>query len=74
MSTPIPENVRVGSRIQVSKDRGTVKFCGKVGETKGEWLGIEWDDPSRGKHDGTHQGTCYFTCRYEKHMTVSAYC
>ena len=28
---------------------------------KGEWLGVEWDDPTRGKHDGSHQGKRYFT-------------
>jgi dynactin complex subunit len=63
MSTPIPENVHIGTRIQVGKDRATVKFIGKVGDAQGAWLGIEWDDPARGKHDGTHQGTSYFTCR-----------
>ena len=29
----------------------------------GEWYGIEWDDPDRGKHDGTHEGVKYFECR-----------
>ncbi|XP_077574377.1 tubulin-specific chaperone E isoform X2 [Stigmatopora nigra] len=28
----------------------------------GVWLGVEWDDPSRGKHDGCHQGVRYFAC------------
>lgn len=26
----------------------------------GVWLGVEWDDPDRGKHDGTHEGHTYF--------------
>ena len=26
------------------------------------WLGIEWDDPSRGKHDGATGGKRYFSC------------
>ncbi|KAH7107600.1 RNI-like protein, partial [Auriculariales sp. MPI-PUGE-AT-0066] len=26
------------------------------------WLGVEWDDPQRGKHDGTKDGIQYFTC------------
>lgn len=29
------------------------------------WLGVEWDDPARGKHSGTHLGTTYFTSRVE---------
>lgn len=29
------------------------------------WLGVEWDDPARGKHSGTHLGTAYFTSRVE---------
>ena len=29
----------------------------------GDWLGVEWDDPSRGKHDGSHNGQRYFMTR-----------
>jgi len=29
------------------------------------WLGVEWDDPTRGKHSGTHLGTSYFKSRAE---------
>ena len=29
----------------------------------GLWLGVEWDNPERGKHDGSHEGTVYFKCR-----------
>ena len=28
----------------------------------GEWFGVEWDDVSRGKHSGIHEGVQYFTC------------
>ncbi|KAG8516628.1 Tubulin-specific chaperone E, partial [Galemys pyrenaicus] len=28
------------------------------------WLGVEWDNPERGKHDGSHEGTVYFKCRH----------
>ena len=27
---------------------------------------MEWDDASRGKHSGDHQGLHYFTCRLEQ--------
>ncbi|KAI9320847.1 CAP Gly-rich domain-containing protein [Dichotomocladium elegans] len=53
--------IQVGDRIQIAENLATVRFVGLVEGTKGEWLGIEWDDPKRGKHDGTHQGTRYFT-------------
>ncbi|KAG7553661.1 hypothetical protein FFLO_02946 [Filobasidium floriforme] len=29
------------------------------------WLGVEWDDPARGKHSGTHLGVKYFTSRVD---------
>lgn len=39
-------------------------FVGEVPPTKGTWLGVEWDDPSRGKHCGFHEGIQYFKTRY----------
>ena len=29
----------------------------------GIWIGVEWDDERRGKHDGSHEGRRYFTTR-----------
>lgn len=57
-------NWNVGDRLECDGHRGTILFIGEVPPTKGTWYGVEWDDPSRGKHDGTHQGTAYFTTRY----------
>ncbi|KAG2220549.1 hypothetical protein INT45_004155 [Circinella minor] len=51
----------VGDRIQVNLDFATIRFIGSVDGSKGEWLGVEWDDPARGKHDGSHNGKRYFT-------------
>lgn len=59
----IPDDIQIGTRIQVDRDRATVRFIGAVEGTKGEWLGVEWDEPTRGKHDGTHKGVKYFECR-----------
>ncbi|KAJ3787316.1 hypothetical protein GGU10DRAFT_374062 [Lentinula aff. detonsa] len=53
----------VGDRISYSGHLGTVKFVGNVENTTGIWLGIEWDDPDRGKHDGVKDGKRYFSCR-----------
>ena len=51
----------VGVRIQVNLVFATIRFIGPVDSSKGEWLGVEWDDPTRGKHDGSHNGKRYFT-------------
>ena len=46
--------------------RGTVKYIGTVAtSTKNPdfvWIGVQWDDPSRGKHDGETGGVRYFRC------------
>ncbi|XP_015599649.1 tubulin-specific chaperone E isoform X2 [Cephus cinctus] len=54
------KNYKIGSRIECDGYRGTVKYFGPVGDTKGEWLGVDWDDPTRGKHNGTYDGVEYF--------------
>ncbi|KAN0063488.1 hypothetical protein ACQY0O_003935 [Thecaphora frezii] len=54
----------VGRRVSVGAHRGTVRFFGSVPPSEGEWLGIEWDDATRGKHDGVAaDGTKYFDVR-----------
>ncbi|KAF1943248.1 hypothetical protein EJ02DRAFT_421466 [Clathrospora elynae] len=51
-----------GKRLSFDNQPCTVRYHGEVQGTKGVWLGVEWDDPTRGKHSGEHQGTRYFTC------------
>ncbi|BCR82836.1 putative tubulin-specific chaperone [Aspergillus chevalieri] len=41
----------------------TIRYVGQVEGTSGDWLGVEWDNPTRGKHSGEHNGVRYFTCR-----------
>lgn len=53
----------IPSRIECDGCRGTLKYVGPVGNTKGEWLGIDWDDSTRGKHNGTYEGIEYFQAR-----------
>ena len=46
----------IGKRIQVEKFKGTIRYIGPVATSKKSstiWLGIEWDDENRGKHDGS---------------------
>jgi len=50
----------VGDRIKCDKHSGVVKYIGSVHPHPGVWLGIEWDDPSRGKHSGTVGDVEYF--------------
>ncbi|XP_073257799.1 tubulin-specific chaperone E-like [Porites lutea] len=54
----------VGKRILCEGFRGEIKYVGLVPPTSGEWYGVEWDDHSRGKHDGTHEGVKYFESRH----------
>ncbi|CDO73583.1 hypothetical protein BN946_scf185014.g53 [Trametes cinnabarina] len=52
----------IGTRIYHGGHLGTIKYVGPVEGTAGVWLGVEWDDPTRGKHDGVKDGKRYFTC------------
>ncbi|XP_037575752.1 tubulin-specific chaperone E [Dermacentor silvarum] len=59
------EEVAVGTRVSCDGHYGVVRYCGPVVDTKGTWLGIEWEDPYRGKHNGCHNGVQYFQTRSE---------
>jgi hypothetical protein len=54
--------IEPGERISYLGQIATVRFVGTVKGTSGTWLGVEWDDPTRGKHDGEKNGRQYFTC------------
>ncbi|CAI9177426.1 unnamed protein product [Rangifer tarandus platyrhynchus] len=54
----------IGRRVEVNGEHATVRFSGIVPPVAGLWLGVEWDNPERGKHDGSHEGTVYFKCRH----------
>ena len=43
--------------------RGFCRYVGPVCGQTGTWVGIEWDDSNRGKHDGKHDGERYFECK-----------
>ncbi|KAI9711620.1 MAG: hypothetical protein M1812_007143 [Candelaria pacifica] len=45
----------------------TVRYVGQVKETKGLWLGVEWDDPSRGT--STHPSAASFVRPTRPHDT-----
>lgn len=57
--------ITLGGRVSYSLSLCTVRYIGPI-EGKDPsiiWFGVEWDDPSRGIHDGSYQGKRYFTCR-----------
>ena len=56
------DSYKLGQRIvdPADKARGTIKFLGTVDGTKGSWIGVEWDSPLRGKHNGSHNDKKYF--------------
>jgi dynactin complex subunit len=57
MSVPV-----VGQRRSFDGHLSTIRYVGTVQGTTGDWLGVEWDDASRGKHSGEHKGIRYFSC------------
>lgn len=40
----------------------SVPYFGSCAAFSGTWVGVEWDQPSRGKHDGSTGGVRYFEC------------
>ncbi|CRL24106.1 Cytoskeleton-associated protein, CAP-Gly [Penicillium camemberti] len=62
----------VGQRRSFDGHLSTIRYVGTVQGTTGDWLGVEWDDASRGKHSGEHKGVRYFTCK-SKHPTAGSF-
>ncbi|OZJ06832.1 hypothetical protein BZG36_00065 [Bifiguratus adelaidae] len=58
----LPPTIQPPYRLRVGTEAATLRFRGPLTGTQGEWLGVEWDDPSRGKHNGQHQGEQVFEC------------
>lgn len=59
----IPEFIKINTRIQIDDDYATIKYIGEIQGSAGQWLGVEWDNDTRGKHDGSRNGIVYFSCR-----------
>ncbi|XP_035755555.1 tubulin-specific chaperone E isoform X3 [Egretta garzetta] len=65
MTAWVPSDA-LGRRVLCGTEYATVRYVGSVPSTAGIWLGVEWDDPQRGKHNGTYEGTQYFKCRHPR--------
>lgn len=61
-----------GKRLSFDGQLCTVRYHGEVKGTKGEWLGVEWDDPTRGKHSGENGGIRYFECTTFTHFDLKS--
>ena len=53
----------VGRRLSYQGNRCTVRYFGTIEGKNGPWLGVEWDDETTGKHDGSLNGHRYFQCK-----------
>lgn len=55
----------VGARIVYKSNVGTVRYIGNLDgySDDDKWIGVEWDEASRGKHSGSHKGKHYFTTK-----------
>lgn len=57
------DDFKLGMRISSGEDIGTIRYIGSIDGYNGNWLGIDWDCPTRGKHNGSVHGNIYFNAR-----------
>ncbi|KAL3420810.1 CAP-Gly domain-containing protein [Phlyctema vagabunda] len=65
---------RVGQRLSLRSQLCTIRYVGPILGTTNqneEWLGVEWDDTARGKHDGSNNNKRYFECRSSSKTAAS---
>jgi hypothetical protein len=60
----MPPKYHVGQRVSFRWELCTVRWIGTLkGRGEKVWIGVEWDNPTRGKNHGSLDGHQYFTCR-----------
>ncbi|KAF6776674.1 hypothetical protein AHF37_03303 [Paragonimus kellicotti] len=55
----------VGDRVVHEEHFGTIYYVGELPNSADVWLGINWDNPNRGRHNGTYKGHQYFRAETE---------
>lgn len=55
----------IDRKIEIKNNIGSIRYIGPLlhKEDSDIWIGIEWDDTSRGKHNGSVDNIQYFTCK-----------
>lgn len=59
------ERLRIGQRFECDGHKGIIRYVGCLEKSKNPnaiYAGVAWDDCTRGKHDGVHEGKRYFSC------------
>lgn len=60
-----PREPPVGCRVLLGGQHlATVRYVGPIDGQQDIWVGIEYDEPGRGKHDGSHGDRRYFECAH----------
>lgn len=54
----------IGCRVVKDEQFGTIKYVGPIVNSTVVWLGIDWDNPKSGRHDGTFKGVTYFNTHH----------
>lgn len=59
------DDLDIGARIRVGDDDlATIRYIGEIPNHPGIWVGVEWDNPERGKHNGFVDNVQYFETSY----------
>lgn len=59
----------LGRRINYQGYNGTIRYEGPIlHEDRGDevWVGVEWDDVTRGRHNGTLKDVVYFRTKNDQ--------
>lgn len=56
-------NFSIGMKVISIDNIGIIRYIGELEGYSGQWLGIDWYNEDRGKHNGTVNGRTYFTAR-----------
>ncbi|ONK77308.1 uncharacterized protein A4U43_C02F5200 [Asparagus officinalis] len=57
---------RAGGSTSPETPQNRQRYIGPVTGHQGVWIGVDWDDGDDGKHNGSVNGTRYFTTRSDK--------